>query len=245
MRTPVIGGNWKMYKESTGTTSFFESFRPLVERSEHCEIVIFPPFLDLETAVTSTRGTRIQIGAQDLYWAKEGAFTGDVSGPMIRAAGCSHVIVGHSERRQYFGETNEGVLKKTLAALDSGLTPIVCVGEREKKNAKAVLMEQFRCAIGALSGGQFARIVIAYEPVWAIGTSEAATPVDAAKAHQFIRGQAKDSFGADAANNVRILYGGSVTPNDAKSLMAQSEIDGFLVGGASLDPVSFASIVNF
>jgi triosephosphate isomerase len=244
MRTPVIGGNWKMYKNPAETTSFFESFRPLVEYSGHCEIVICPSFLDLETAVTATRGTRIQIGAQNLYWAKEGAFTGEVSGPMIRASGCSHVIVGHSERRRYFGETNEGVLKKTVAALDVGLIPIVCVGECEKENAESVLMEQFRYAIGALSDGQFARIVIAYEPVWAIGAGETATPETAADTHRFIRTLVKDRFGAEAANNIRILYGGSIKPENAKSLIAQPEIDGFLVGGASLDPVSFASIVN-
>ncbi len=244
MRTPLIGGNWKMYKDPAGTASFFERFRPLVKPSKHCEIVICPSFLDLVTAVTATRGTKIQIGAQNLYWANEGAFTGEVSGPMIRASGCSHVIVGHSERRQYFGETNESVLKKTVAAIDAGLTPIICVGERKKKNAEAVLMEQFRYTIGALSAGQLARIVIAYEPVWAIGADETATPETAADAHRFIRAQAKGSFGAEAANNIRILYGGSVKPDNAKSLMAQPEIDGFLVGGASLDPVSFASIVN-
>jgi triosephosphate isomerase len=163
---------------------------------------------------------------------------------MIRASGCSHVIVGHSERRQFFDETNENVLKKTVAALDAGLTPIVCVGERERKNAEAVLMQQFRYSIGALSDGQFARIVIAYEPVWAIGAGESATPETAANAHRFIRGQAKRSFGAEAANNIRILYGGSVTRENARSLMAQPEIDGFLVGGASLDPAGFASIAN-
>ena len=244
MRTPLIVGNWKMYKDPAGTTSFFESFRPLVERSRHCEIVICPSFLDLDTAVSATRGTRIQIGAQNLCWAKEGAFTGEVSGPMIRACGCSHVIVGHSERRRYFGETDESVLKKTVAALDAGLTPIICVGELEKKNAEAVLAEQFRCAIGALSDGQFREIIIAYEPVWAIGTGGTATPEIAADAHRLIRARAKCSFGADAANNVRILYGGSVRPDNAKDLMARPEIDGFLVGGASLNPVSFASIVN-
>jgi len=243
-RTPVIGGNWKMYKDPTGTTSFFETFRPLVERSGFCEIVICPSFLDVEAAVKATRGTRIQIGAQNLYWAKEGAFTGEVSGPMIRASGCSHVIVGHSERRQYFGETNESVLKKTVAALDAGLIPIVCVGEHEKGNMEEVLTEQFRNGIGALSEVQFARIVIAYEPVWAIGAGETAAPDVAADAHRLIRAQAKISFGAQAANNIRILYGGSVKPDNAKSLMAQPEIDGFLVGGASLDPACFASIVN-
>ena len=152
-RTPVIGGNWKMYKDPTGTTSFFETFRPLVERSGFCEIVICPSFLDVEAAVTATRGTRIQIGAQNLYWVKEGAFTGEVSGPMIRASGCSHVIVGHSERRQYFGETNESVLKKTVAALDAGLIPIVCVGEHEKGNMEEVLTEQFRNGYRRTIGG--------------------------------------------------------------------------------------------
>jgi triosephosphate isomerase len=244
VRTPVIAGNWKMYKDPAGTTSFFGTFRPLVERSGHCEILICPSFLDVESAVTATRGTRIQIGAQNLCWAKEGAFTGEVSGPMIRASGCSYVIVWHSERRRYFGETNENVLKKTVAALDAGLTPIVCVGERERKNVETVLTEQFRDAIGALSDGQFAKIVIAYEPIWAIGTGKTATPETPADAHRLIRDQAHRSFGAEASSNVRILYGGSVKPENAKSLMAEPEIDGLLVGGASLDPVTFAAIVN-
>ncbi len=233
-----------MHKDAAGTTSFFESFRTLVESSENCEIVICPPFLNLETAVRATRGTRIQVGAQNLCWATEGAFTGEVSGPMIRALGCSHVIVGHSERRKYFGETNESVLEKTIAAIAAGLTPIVCVGEREKKSAKAVLTEQFRYSFEALEDGQFARIIIAYEPVWAIGTGDTATPEDAANAHRFIRALANDRFGAKAAANVRILYGGSVKPENAKGLTAQPEIDGFLVGGASLDPVSFGTIVK-
>lgn len=155
----MIGANWKMHKNPAGTDSFFEAFRPLVEFSAHCEIVICPSFLDVAAAVAATRGTRIHIGAQDLYWEAEGAFTGEVSGPMIRASGCSHVIVGHSERRRYFGETNESVLKKTVAALEAGLTPIVCIGESEKKNVEAVLTEQFRCGIGPLSDGQFARIL--------------------------------------------------------------------------------------
>jgi triosephosphate isomerase len=244
MRTTVICGNWKMHKDAAGTTSFFESFRTLDERSDNCEIVICPSFINLETAVRATRGTRIHVGAQNLCWATEGAFTGEVSGPMIRALGCSHVIVGHSERRKYFGETNESVLEKTVAAIDAGLIPIVCVGEHEKKNAGKALMEQFRYAIAALSHEQFARIVIAYEPVWAIGTGETATPEIAGAAHCLIRGQAESNFGKEAANNVRILYGGSVKPDNAKSLMAEPGIDGLLVGGASLDPVSFGAIVN-
>jgi triosephosphate isomerase len=244
-----MAGNWKMYKTPAETCSFFEKFRPLVAGSEHCEIVICPPFVDLPAAVQSSAGTRIQIGAQNMHWAKEGAFTGEISGAMIRATGCSHVIIGHSERRQYFGETNETVLKKTIAALENGLTPIVCVGERleERESGKmeVVLIEQFRGGCVSLTPDQFARVIIAYEPVWAIGTGKTATPEIAAEAHRAIRDQVRAAFGADAAGRTRILYGGSVKPDNTRSLMAQPEIDGVLVGGASLDAVSFACIVNF
>lgn len=244
MRMPLIAGNWKMHRAAAGTMTFFESFRPQVEYSEHREIVICPSFLDLEGAVAAARGSRIQIGAQNLCWAKEGAFTGEVSGSMIRAAGCTHVIVGHSERRKYFGETDESALKKTLEALDVGITPIVCLGEREKKSADAAIVEQFAHSIAPLSEAQFAGIVIAYEPVWAIGTGETASPRFANDSHRLIRECAKSNFGAAAGRNVRILYGGSVKPDNATGLMAEPEIDGLLVGGASLDPVTFASIVN-
>jgi triosephosphate isomerase len=244
MRTPLIGANWKMHKDLAGTTSFFDRFLPAVRHPGDCEIVICPTFLDVKNAVTAIRGTSIRIGAQNLFWENDGAYTGEVSGPMIRAAGCSHVIVGHSERRHFFGETNETVLKKATAALTAGLTPILCVGEREKKNFEAVLTDQFRSAIGKLSDAHFAAIVIAYEPVWAIGDGETATPDIAAAAHKFIRAQAEAQFGADAAGKLRIIYGGSVKPENAENLMAQPEIDGFLVGGASLDPISFAALVN-
>jgi len=184
-----------------------------------------------------------------MFWAKEGAYTGEVSGPMIRSLGCSHAIIGHSERRQYFGETNETVLKKTLAALGAGLTPIVCVGEtlehREAGQTEAVLLDQCQNGTSGLTAEQFARILIAYEPVWAIGTGKTATPEIAADAHRVIRAFARSAFGQEAANQLRILYGGSVKPDNVKGLMAQPEIDGALVGGASLDPISFASIVNF
>ena len=244
-----MAGNWKMYKTPAETTSFFEKFRPLVEKSEHCEIVICPPFTNLAAAVAAAQGTRIGIGAQNLYWAKEGAFTGEISAPMILASGCTHVIVGHSERRQYFGETDETVLKRTVAALDAGLTPIVCVGERleqrESGQTEAVLVGQFQQGIAPLSPAQFARIVIAYEPVWAIGTGKTATPEIAADAHRVLRAQVRTRYGQAAADAVRILYGGSVKPDNARILMAQAEIDGVLVGGASLDANSFASIVNF
>jgi triosephosphate isomerase len=244
-----MAGNWKMYKTPAETVQFFEKFRPLVEKSEHCEIVICPPFTNLAAAVDAAKGTRVRVGAQNVAWAKEGAFTGEISGPMISAVGASHAIVGHSERRQYFAETDETVLKRTLAALQFGLTPIVCVGERleerESGNTEAVLVRQFRNGIAGLTPEQFARIVIAYEPVWAIGTGKTATPEIAADAHRAIRGQVREKFGKEAADAVRILYGGSVKPDNTRTLMAQPEIDGTLVGGASLDAVSFASIVNF
>jgi len=244
-----MAGNWKMYKTPAETVQFFEKFRPLVEKSEHCEIVICPPFTNLAAAVDAAKGTRVRVGAQNVAWAKEGAFTGEISGPMISAVGASHAIVGHSERRQYFAETDETVLKRTLAALEFGLTPIVCVGERleerESGHTEAVLVRQFRNGIAGLTPEQFARIVIAYEPVWAIGTGKTATPEIAADAHRAIRGQVREKFGKEAADAVRILYGGSVKPDNTRTLMAQPEIDGTLVGGASLDAVSFASIVNF
>jgi triosephosphate isomerase len=244
-----MAGNWKMYKTPAETIRFFEHFRPLVENSRHAEIVICPPFPDLPAAVGAAQGSNIQIGGQNLFWAKEGAYTGEVSGPMIRAAGCSHVIVGHSERRQYFGETNDTVAKKTAAALDAGLTPIVCVGEtlehRESGQTEAVILDHCQGGCSGLTPEQFSKILIAYEPVWAIGTGKTATPDIAAEAHRVIREYVRRAFGPQAAENIRILYGGSVKPDNIKTLMAQPEIDGALVGGASLDPMSFASIINF
>jgi triosephosphate isomerase len=244
-----MAGNWKMYKTPAETVAFFEKFRPLVENSSHCEIVICPSFTNLQAAVGAAKGSAIQVGAQNVAWAKEGAFTGEVSGPMLNAVGASHAIVGHSERRQYFNETDETVLKRTQGALEFGLTPIVCIGEvladRESGRTEAVLAGQFQKGIAGLTEQQFAKIVIAYEPVWAIGTGKTATPEIAAETHRAIRAQVGEKFGKDAADSVRILYGGSVKPDNAKVLMGQPEIDGVLVGGAALDPVSFASIVNF
>jgi len=244
-----MAGNWKMFKTPAETQAFFEKFRPLVENSGHCEVVICPPFTNLATAVAAVKGSNIRIGSQNIAWAKEGAFTGEISGPMLNAVGVSHAIIGHSERRQYFGETDETVLKRTQAALEFGLTPIVCVGERleerESGNTEAVLVGQFQKGIAGLTEQQFAKIVIAYEPVWAIGTGKTATPEIAADAHRVIRAQVRGKFGKDAGDAVRILYGGSVKGDNVKTLMAQPEIDGSLVGGASLDATSFASIVNF
>ena len=244
-----MAGNWKMYKTPAETVAFFEKFGPLVERSEHCEIVICPPFIDLAVAVDRVSGTRVRVGAQNIAWAKEGAFTGEISGPMLTSLDVTHAIVGHSERRQYFNETDDTVLKRTQAALEFGITPIVCVGERleerESGNTEKILVGQFQKGIAGLTAQQFAKIVIAYEPVWAIGTGKTATPEIAADAHRVIRSQVREKFGKDAGDAVRILYGGSVKPDNTKILMAQPEIDGVLVGGASLDAVSFASIVNF
>lgn len=244
-----MAGNWKMYKTAQETSAFIEDLKPFVANTTHCEIVICPPFVNLPAAVASVQGTPIEVGGQNLYWIKEGAYTGEVSAPMLRGIGCRWVIIGHSERRQYFGETDESVFKKTVAALEAGLKPIVCVGEkleeREAGNTEAVLATQCQGGILSLAPEQFARIVIAYEPVWAIGTGKTATPEIAAAAHRFLRDQVKVRYGAGAASAIRILYGGSVKPDNVKGLMAQPDIDGALVGGASLDPVSFASIVNF
>ena len=238
-----------MYKTPAETRAFFEKFRPLVSGAQHCEIVICPPFIDLDAAVAAARDTRAEIGAQNLFWAKEGAYTGEISGAMLKAAGCGWVLVAHSERRQYFGETNETAAKKIIAALDASLTPIYCVGEtleqRESGKTESVLEDQIRAGLASVTPQQFEKIVIAYEPVWAIGTGKVATPEIAADAHRFIRGQLRQRFGSDAAGACRILYGGSVKPDNIRGLMAQPEIDGALVGGASLDPASFASIVNF
>jgi triosephosphate isomerase len=238
-----------MYKTPAETAQFFEKFRPLAGNAAHCEIVICPPYVNLAAAVAAVEGTPIRIGAQNVAWAREGAFTGEISGGMIAAVGATHAIIGHSERRQYFCETDETVLKRTQAALEAGLTPIVCVGERleerEAGETAAVLARQFAGGIAGLTPQQFAKIVIAYEPVWAIGTGKTATPEIAADAHRTIRGAVREKFGKEAADAVRILYGGSVKPDNTRSLMAQPEIDGVLVGGASLDAASFAAIVNF
>lgn len=244
-----MAGNWKMFKTASETTAFFEAFKSLVAETSGRDIVICPTFVNLPAAVDATKGTKIGIGGQNLYWQNEGAFTGEISGPMLKAVGAEWVIIGHSERRQYFGETDETVLKRTVAALNAGLNPIVCVGEkledREAGRTNDVLKTQFDGGIAGLSPEQFAKIVIAYEPVWAIGTGKTATPEIAEDAHKAIRALVADKFGADAAASVRILYGGSVKPDNTKTLMSQENIDGTLVGGASLDAKSFAAIVNY
>jgi len=237
-----------MYKTAGDATTFMEGLKPLVAATAGPQIVVCAPYTALHTVSEAARGSNIEVGAQDLFWLKEGAYTGEVSGPMLAAAGCRWAIVGHSERRQYFGETDDTVFKKTGAALEAGLHPIVCVGERledrEAGHTETVLAGQFSGGLAQLSAEQFSRIVIAYEPVWAIGTGKTATPGMAAAAHSFLRGQVAAHFGNQAADDCRILYGGSVNAGNSAALMEEEELDGALVGGASLDPTSFAAIVK-
>ena len=248
-RKKLVAANWKMYKNPDQTREFFQAFLPLVADHTRDEIVVCPPYTDLHAAVEATTGSNVAIGAQDMYWKEEGAFTGEISPGMLLAAECTHVIIGHSERRQYFGETDDTVNLKLKAALEAGLTPIVCVGEvleeREAGLTEDVLRRQCLRAFHAISAKKASRLVIAYEPVWAIGTGKTATPQLAAEAHSLIRTEAAKAFGDRLAESMRILYGGSVKPENAKSLMAEEEIDGALVGGASLDAQSFAAIVKY
>jgi triosephosphate isomerase len=238
-----------MYKNAAETAAFFEAFRPLVEKAEGRDVVICPPFVDIAAAVAGAAGSKIEVGGQDMYWAKEGAFTGEVSAPMLVAAGCKWVIIGHSERRQYFGETDETVHQKVQAALDAGLNPIMCVGEkledREIGNTEPVVLAQLKGGLGKFTPEQVSKVTVAYEPVWAIGTGKTATPQQAQEVHRYIRSMIARHYGFGPANQVRVLYGGSVKPDNVKDLMAQSDVDGALVGGASLDPAGFASIVNY
>ena len=249
MRRPMIAGNWKMYKTQAEARAYFSVFAPLVQASTHCDVIVAPPFTALAASVQAVKGTMISIAAQNMHGKPEGAFTGEVSAAMLVEVGCRGVIIAHSERRQFFGETEESANIKVKAALAAGLTPILCVGEllaqREAGKTEEVLERQFSGGVAALTGAEFSRIILAYEPVWAIGTGRTATPEMAAEAHRFLRQLAASSFTPERAAGLRILYGGSVKPDNIKGLMAQVEIDGALVGGASLNPEAFASIVNF
>jgi triosephosphate isomerase len=249
MRKKVIAANWKMYKTPDQARDFFRDFLPMIQNHDRDEIVLCPTYLAIDAAIQATKGSSIAIGAQDLYWQQEGAFTGEICGSMLVAVGATHVIVGHSERRQYFGETDDTVNLKLKAALEAGLVPIVCVGEvleeREAGLTDDVLRRQCLRAFNKVSAKKAAHMVVAYEPVWAIGTGKTATPQLAADAHAIIRSEAADSFGQEFADKLRILYGGSVKPENAHALMSEAEIDGALVGGASLDPKSFAAIVKY
>ena len=249
MRKKLIAANWKMYKTPDQTREFFREFLPLVSGHTGDEIVVCPPFLDLPAAVEAAKGSNVAIGAQNVHWKEEGAFTGETSTGQLLALGVTHVIIGHSERRQYFGETDDTVNLRLKAALEAGLTPICCVGEvleeRESGLTDDVLRRQCVRAFHAISAKKAAKLIVAYEPVWAIGTGKTATPELAAEAHAVIRREATEVFGEEFAGQLRILYGGSVKPDNVKSLMSQEEIDGALVGGASLDPKSFSAIVKY
>jgi triosephosphate isomerase len=248
MRTPFIAGNWKMYKTVHDAVLFAKELRSLVKDVQDVEIVVGPPFTAVHGVAEALRNTNVGVAAQDLYWEREGAFTGEVSAEMIREAGAEYVIIGHSERRRVFGDTDEAVNKKLMAALAADLTPIVCVGEtleeRDGGQMMAVLDRQVREGLKGLSADQVAAIVIAYEPVWAIGTGRNATPAQAGEAHAAIRARLAEWWSADAAAQCHILYGGSVKPDNVKDLMALPDVDGALVGGASLDPQSFFKIVQ-
>jgi triosephosphate isomerase len=244
-----MAANWKMYKIPDQTREFFRNFLPLVSAHTRHEIVVCPPFLDLPAALAATQGSNVAIGGQNAHWKEEGAFTGETSAAQLLALGVTHVILGHSERRQYFGETDDTVNLRLKTALEAGLIPICCVGEvleeREAGLTDDVLRRQCVRAFHAVSAKKAAKLIVAYEPVWAIGTGRTATPELAAEAHAVIRSEATEIFGEEFAGKLRILYGGSVKPDNAAALMSQEEIDGALVGGASLDPKSFAAIVNY
>jgi triosephosphate isomerase len=249
MRKKLIAANWKMNKTSDETRGFFREFLPLVADQTRDEIAVFPPYTSVDAAIAATRGSNVAIGVQNVHWKMEGAYTGEISAPMLLSLGVTHVIVGHSERRQYFGETDDTVNLRLKTALESGLTAICCVGEvleeREAGLTDDVLRRQCVRAFHAISSKKAGKLLVAYEPVWAIGTGKTATPELASQAHAVIRREAAEIFGEEFASKLRILYGGSVKPDNASELMAEAEIDGALVGGASLDPKSLAAIVKY
>lgn len=247
MRTPLVAANWKMYKTVREAMAFVEELKPLVKGIEDVEIVLAPPFTAVQGTSWAARESRIAIAGQDLYWEREGAFTGEVSAAMLKEAGASHVIIGHSERRTKFGETDADVNRKVKAALDAGLGPIVCIGEtldqREGGQTMPVLDRQLQAGLEGVSPTAVASLAIAYEPVWAIGTGRNATSAQAQEAHEHIRGRLRGWFGADAADRCRVIYGGSVKPANARELVSQEDVDGALVGGASLEVKGFFEIL--
>jgi triosephosphate isomerase len=248
MRTPFVAGNWKMHKTVAEVVAFIKEFRLLVKDMVGIDIVLAPPFTAVHAAADAARNSTIAIAAQDLYWEPQGAFTGEVSAPMIHEAGATYSIIGHSERRTLFGETDEAVNRKVTAAFDAGLGPIMCIGEtlaeRERNETFAVLDRQLTRGLDGIPPARAKTLVIAYEPVWAIGTGRNATPEQAAEAHTHIRSRLDQAYGAEVAEAVRILYGGSVKPDNVAALAAQPNVDGMLVGGASLDVSGFFDIVS-
>jgi triosephosphate isomerase len=250
MRKPVIAGNWKMFKLVGEATQTALALKPLVANANHCEVVIAPVYTALKAVADKLEGEHIKVAAQDVApEIKHGAHTGEVCGDMLKDAGASHVIVGHSERRALYGDTDASVNRKVRAALHFGLTPILCIGEtleeRDRGDAQAVVAAQLSGSLAELTASDLVHIILAYEPVWAIGTGRTATPTQAQEMHAFIRQWLTDKFGTDAAAHLRILYGGSVKPENIADLMREADIDGALVGGASLEAESFARIVNY
>jgi triosephosphate isomerase len=248
MRTPFIAGNWKMYKTVAETVKYVKEFRAMVKDISGVEIVIAPPFTALHAAAEAARNSNVGVAAQNLYWEREGAFTGEISATMIAEAGAQYVIIGHSERRTLFGETDASVNRKVAAAFAGGLTPIVCIGEtldqRERNDTFAVLDRQIKEGLEGITSAQVVQLVIAYEPVWAIGTGRNATPAQAAEAHGHIRKRLQHWFGADGAELCHVIYGGSVKPENIGDLVSLPDVDGALVGGASLDVKAFYDIVS-
>ena len=249
MRKPIIAGNWKMNKTPGETKAFIEALAPLVKDVDTVDIVVCPPYIDLAAASEALVGTNIKLGAQNMHFEESGAYTGEISPAMLLSLGVEFVILGHSERRQYFGETDEGVNKKVKAALKAGIKPIVCVGEtleeRESGITSEVVCRQTKLAMIGLGEDEAAGLVIAYEPIWAIGTGKTATSDDANDTIGAIRDAVKQVYGGHAAKSVRIQYGGSMKPSNATELMARPEIDGGLIGGAALKAEDFAQIVKF
>lgn len=249
MRTPVIAGNWKLFKTIAEATGMISELKPLVAGTKGVEIVVAPVFTALSRVADALSGSNVRLAAQDCYWEEEGAYTGEVAPKLLADAGCSHVIIGHSERRQYFGETDETVNKKAKAAIAAGLNAIVCVGEtlvqREADKTFSVIEAQLKGGLDGFSADLLKHTIIAYEPVWAIGTGKTASDAQAQEVHAFIRSLLTRLFGQTTADTIRILYGGSVKPDNVKGLMSQIDIDGALVGGASLKADSFAAIANF
>jgi triosephosphate isomerase (TIM) len=247
MRTPFIAGNWKMFKTVAEASAFVTDLRAAVKNARGVQVVVGPPFTAIHAAAQAARGSNIEVSAQDLHWEKQGAFTGEISATMIKEAGATYVIVGHSERRQLFGETDAIVNRKVQSAIAQGLTPIMCIGEtldeRERGETLAVLDRQIKGGLDGVTADQVAALVIAYEPVWAIGTGRNATAAQAGEAHAHIRMRLRQWFGGDTADKCRVIYGGSVKPDNIRELIAEPDVDGALVGGASLDVKGFAEIV--
>jgi len=247
MRIPLIAGNWKMFKTVHDATLYAKELRTLVKDINDVRVIIAPPFTALHAVAEATRNSNVSVAAQNLFWEREGAFTGEVSAGMIKETGAGFVIIGHSERRTLFGETDSTVNRKLMAALAAPLTPIVCIGEtldqRERNETMAVLDRQIKEGLDGLTGDQVSAIVLAYEPVWAIGTGRNATPAQAGEAHSHIRSRLRQWFGGPAADRCLVLYGGSVKPDNIQALIAQPDVDGALVGGASLDVRAFHDII--